>query len=61
MIQMQVAYKTGKGVEALDLYTLNGPALVVDLPHDQNITGDSANNDLPLPPGQDSADVRSSP
>lgn len=39
LVAVQAAFRSGKGVEALDLHALNGPVLVVDVPHESNITG----------------------
>lgn len=38
-IGQQAAFDSGQGVESLDLNVLNGPAIVIDVKQDSNITG----------------------
>lgn len=47
---LQEAFDSGRGIEAVQLSVMNGPAVVVDIPHDVNITGAVLEN-LPIPPG----------
>ncbi|KAL3150936.1 hypothetical protein ABBQ32_000683 [Trebouxia sp. C0010 RCD-2024] len=47
---LQEAFDSGRGMESLQLSIMNGPALVVSIPHESNITADVLDQ-LPIPPG----------
>ncbi|DBB12416.1 TPA: hypothetical protein ACH3X3_005227 [Trebouxia sp. C0006] len=47
---LQEAFDSGRGIEAIQLSIMNGPAVVVDIPHNTNITG-ALLKTLPIPPG----------
>eukprot|EP00884_Botryococcus_braunii_P020358 jgi/Botrbrau1/7005/Bobra.0165s0034.2 len=47
---VEAAFRSGKGVEALDLNVLNGPVIVTDVPHEDNIT-DAVMEALAIPAG----------
>nr|QOL01214.1 putative extracellular protein TR9_022 [Trebouxia lynnae] len=47
---LQEAFDSGRGIEAMDLSIMNGPALVVEVPHDRNITAEVLST-LSIPSG----------
>ncbi|KAL3137509.1 hypothetical protein ABBQ38_004796 [Trebouxia sp. C0009 RCD-2024] len=47
---LQEAFDSGRGMESVQLAIMNGPALVVSVPHESNITADVLET-LPIPPG----------